>query len=207
MLDTTYRPALSPHSYFINSPLTDQRKFNILSLLDCGATGCYLDEGFARAKDLFLEKLPRAIPVYNADGSFNMAGPICYLTSLRIQIDDHAEVITFAVTNLGKSDMILGFDWLRKHNPTVDWHTSCLLFNRCPTTCNMPQPQPHSTPNRPPSEGNQPLHYLEEGDCLWVTKIYEPDHSHINHAIPTPYSHASYVHAVRSGEQQLAQGS
>ena len=70
---------IGQHSVLISTlstTLTDQRMFNILSLLDCSTTGCYLDEGFAQAKGLFLEKLPRAVPVYNANGSFNAAGPI-----------------------------------------------------------------------------------------------------------------------------------
>ncbi|KIL64293.1 hypothetical protein M378DRAFT_43018, partial [Amanita muscaria Koide BX008] len=51
--------------------LDDGRTFDTQGLLDSGATGCYLDEGFARAKGLNLEQLPRPIPIYNADGSFN----------------------------------------------------------------------------------------------------------------------------------------
>ena len=164
--------------------LTDQCTFNILSLLDFGTTGCYLDEGFTQAKGLFLEKLPRAVPVYNANGSFNAAGPIRYLTSLHVQIDNHDEVITFAVTNLGKSDMSLGFDWLQKHNPTVDWCTGHLLFNCCPNTCTM---------NAPLLGNGHPVSYLEEGDRLWVTKIYGPENSD------------SYICALYSGEQQLVQ--
>lgn len=178
----------------LSTTLTDQRKFDVVSLLDCGATGCYLDEGFARAKGLFMEKLPCAIPVYNADGSFNAAGPIRYFTSLRVQINDHAEVVTFAVTNLGKSDMILGFDWLQKHNPTVNWRTGHLLFNHCPTTCS-----PHIfSSNNVPTEDAPPVSYSpEDDDRLWVTMIYEPD----------PYSHSSYIRTLHSAEQQLAQGS
>ncbi|KIL61381.1 hypothetical protein M378DRAFT_82671, partial [Amanita muscaria Koide BX008] len=81
--------------------LDDGRTFDIQGLLDSGATGCYLDEGFARAKGLNLEQLPRSIPIYNADGSFNEAGPIRFTTRLRLHIKDHSEVFTFAVTNLG----------------------------------------------------------------------------------------------------------
>ncbi|KAF9218450.1 hypothetical protein BS17DRAFT_720791, partial [Gyrodon lividus] len=81
-------------------------------ILDCGATGGYIDEGFAHAKGLNLEHLPRAIPVYNADGSFNEGGPICYIVNLQIQICDHIENYPFAVINTGKSQLIIGYDWL-----------------------------------------------------------------------------------------------
>jgi hypothetical protein len=56
--------------------LDDQHTFELNALLDCGATGCYIDEGFAHAKGLNLDPLPRLIPVYNADGLQNEGGPI-----------------------------------------------------------------------------------------------------------------------------------
>jgi hypothetical protein len=46
------------------------------ALLDSGATGCYIDDGFVKAKSLNLETLPHAILVYNADGLRNEAGLI-----------------------------------------------------------------------------------------------------------------------------------
>ena len=33
----------------------------------------------------------------------------------------HSERILLAVTRLGKQSMILGFMWLRKHNPEIDF--------------------------------------------------------------------------------------
>ncbi|KAH7904075.1 hypothetical protein BJ138DRAFT_970249, partial [Hygrophoropsis aurantiaca] len=46
--------------------LDDQRSFELDALLDCGATGCYIDEGYAKAKGINLTRLHRPIPVYNA---------------------------------------------------------------------------------------------------------------------------------------------
>ncbi|KAJ3897005.1 hypothetical protein F5879DRAFT_814302, partial [Lentinula edodes] len=40
-----------------------------------------------------------------------------------------------AVTNLGKTDIFLGIDWLRYHNPSIDWKESTLTFERCPDKC------------------------------------------------------------------------
>ncbi|KIK73030.1 hypothetical protein PAXRUDRAFT_111706, partial [Paxillus rubicundulus Ve08.2h10] len=57
------------------------------------------------AKSLNLEALPRPIPVYNADGTFNEGGPIKFVINLRLQIHDHFEICSFAVTNTGKSNI------------------------------------------------------------------------------------------------------
>ena len=62
--------------------LTDRRGFTLEVLLDCGVTGCYIDKGFALAKNLPMDCLPRPIPVYNADGSHNEGGPITHTMTL-----------------------------------------------------------------------------------------------------------------------------
>ena len=41
----------------------------------------------------------------------------------------------FAVTDLGKSKIFLGYDWLKAHNPSIDWNTESIVFDRCPSTC------------------------------------------------------------------------
>src|SRR3979490_1062867 len=46
------------------------------ALLDSGATGMFIDIEFVRAKRLKTRHLPRAIPVYNIDGTPNEAGSI-----------------------------------------------------------------------------------------------------------------------------------
>ena len=38
-----------------------------------------------------------------------------------MKIWDHKESIKFFVTKLGKRDIFLGYTWLRKHNPEIDW--------------------------------------------------------------------------------------
>ena len=39
------------------------------------------------------------------------------------------------VSNLGKSDIFLGHNWLRHHNPDIDWRRKIIQFNRCPGSC------------------------------------------------------------------------
>ena len=152
--------------------LDDRQSFDISALLDSGATGCYIEEGFAQAKALNLESLPCAIPVYNADGSLNEGGPIRHVVNLCLQIDDHDEVFPFAVMKTGKSDIIIGFEWLRKHNPTIDWWSGSISFDRCPPTCSYHPLDPDIGDGQRPIAAVMRKH-LEEGDCLWVTTMHE----------------------------------
>jgi hypothetical protein len=36
-------------------------------------------------------------------------------------MQDHAKIFSFAVTDTGKSDIIIGFNWLKQHNLEIDW--------------------------------------------------------------------------------------
>ena len=42
-----------------------------------------------------------------------------------------------SVCDLGKSNIIIGFTWLKKHNPEIDWKTGHIQFTRCPQECNV----------------------------------------------------------------------
>jgi hypothetical protein len=33
----------------------------------------------------------------------------------------HCEDIEVAITNTGNHDLLLGTDWLKAHNPSIDW--------------------------------------------------------------------------------------
>jgi len=58
------------------------------------------------------------------DGTPNEQGAICNVVNVVLQYRDHTKQAQFAVTGLGKSQMILGPNWLHEHNPEIDWATS-----------------------------------------------------------------------------------
>ena len=102
--------------------------FDVITLLDSGCTGTTINERFAKEKGLKMYKLPIPIPVYNADGSINSAGSIREFTIVEMRIGDHSEQIAMAMSNLSTHPIFLGYDWLRKHNPQIDWKAKTLQF-------------------------------------------------------------------------------
>ena len=40
-----------------------------------------------------------------------------------------------AVSGLGKQNLILGYDWLKDHNPKIDWEKREVEMTRCPLCC------------------------------------------------------------------------
>ncbi|EJU03713.1 hypothetical protein DACRYDRAFT_43999, partial [Dacryopinax primogenitus] len=67
--------------------------------------------------------LPRAVPVYNVDGTPNEGGSIRQETDVIMRYHDHSERATFSVCNLGSRAIIVGHTWLKLHNPEIDWKT------------------------------------------------------------------------------------
>jgi hypothetical protein len=79
--------------------------------LDCGATGKFIDQLYARRQGLKLELLEKPIKVYNVDGTQNKRGTIRHYVDLNIEIHRRICRERFLVTGLGKHRIILGFPW------------------------------------------------------------------------------------------------
>jgi len=63
-------------------------------------------------------------------------GAINHATTLQMEMGTrHTELANLFVTNTGDHDVLLGTDWLSKHNPNIDWATNTITLNRCPNTC------------------------------------------------------------------------
>jgi len=73
--------------------------------------------------------------VYNVDGSPNEAGWISKVVDIVLRYKTHSERTLLAVSSLRKQNMILGYTWLKDHNPEVNWQTGEVQMNRCPPRC------------------------------------------------------------------------
>ena len=45
------------------------------------------------------------------------------------------EQLEFTVADLGTHDLFIGHEWLKLHNPNIDWKTSEIRFDRCLKEC------------------------------------------------------------------------
>src|SRR6267154_4076562 len=82
-----------------------------------------------------MRTLSHPIPVYNIDGTLNEAGSIHEVVDVVLCYKDNSEWVQFAVTGLGKQDVIRGYIWLKDHNPEVDWITKEVKMSCCPSCC------------------------------------------------------------------------
>ena len=107
----------------------------IPALLDSGANTTFIDKAVTEQLGLTLEALANPIRVFNVDGSCNSAGDITHAVNITVDCLGHREELHAEVTNLGKNSLILGYTWLKKHNPSIDWEKGSVRFNWCPRSC------------------------------------------------------------------------
>jgi len=107
------------------------------TLPDSGATGLFIDHAWLHQKKITTHKLEHPIEVYNINRSFNRGGSITEEVTLILSYQGHKEHAVFEVCDLGKSNLIIGYTWLHKHNPEIDWETGKVELMRCPRECNV----------------------------------------------------------------------
>jgi len=83
---------------------------SVKALLDCRATGSFIDRDFICSKGMNTRTLSCNILVFNVDGSPNEAGHISEVMDVVLCYKNHSERMLLAVARLGKQSLILGYD-------------------------------------------------------------------------------------------------
>jgi hypothetical protein len=149
-----------------------QLLISFMALLDCGATSFFMDKGFVDRNRITARTLSRPIPVYNIDGTWNKAGSICEVMDFILRYKDHSERVQFTVTGLGKQDAILGYIWLKDHNPEVDWITKEVKMSRCSGHCSTCRMEIKQECHQRQTEACH-LHSCQIGSMPTVEEIFE----------------------------------
>ena len=115
--------------------LDDARTFSLKGLLDSGSTGSCISRKFVNDNEIRTRKTTIPVPVHNADGMLNKNGSITDYVFLRLSVGDHTEQLEFTVADIGMHNLFIGHEWLKLHNPNINWKTLEIRFDRCPKEC------------------------------------------------------------------------
>jgi hypothetical protein len=105
------------------------------ALIDCGATGCFIDIEWAKLNNIPICPLSKPIPVYNVNRTANDAGIITDIADIILHYEKHLERTQLAITHLGKQSLILGYSWLCNHNLEINWQTKDVKMSHFPLQC------------------------------------------------------------------------
>lgn len=100
------------------------------ALIDSGAQGKFINRRTVRQLGLKELLLKKPIQVFNVDGTPNELGNIRNTVEVPINIAGTVTKERLLVTQLGKQHIILGMDWLKDRNPSINWITGELNFKK-----------------------------------------------------------------------------
>ena len=114
----------------------NKKKPSLLSvILTSGCTHMGIDEQLVKEKRIQKRPINFLFEVFNADGTKDRE--VIRVALLEIKINGYKKQLKAVVTNLNGTDMILGHNWLVKHNLEVNWKNGMIKFTRCLGSCTI----------------------------------------------------------------------
>ncbi len=144
------------------------RTTKIQALVDSGATGSFVDRKYAESQQWNLRELEHPVLVSNVDGTTNSSGKITHAIDLLITFGEHKERMPFSVADIGSTSMILGHNWLKRHNPSIDWTTKKIEFKNCPKSCGYKR---QALPAIHNDEDEDPIPEIEEDANVYIRRV------------------------------------
>src|SRR5260221_11218529 len=122
--------SLSPNSFLLSltSASISKHARPFVALLDLGSSHCFVVELFAKKNKLSFSKLPSTILLQLFDGSTRNS--VSHKTTIPLTFStSETHRMEFYVTKLDKGySIVLGYDWLVHHNPSIDWAETKVVF-------------------------------------------------------------------------------
>jgi len=97
------------------------KKVQTKALVDSGATTNFVNRVVVENNNLVTHKLANLYCVISADGTPNKVGQITEYVQAYVEIGLYKTTQHLFVTNLGNKEMMIGYLYLYKHNPDIDW--------------------------------------------------------------------------------------
>ena len=107
--------------------LLPQGSQTLATLIDSGSDANIIDNDLARQLGVSRIRLPVPVPANALDG--RLLGTVTHQTvPIHMLLSgNHHETIQFHILSSPRHPLLLGFPWLRRHNPHLDWTTGAIL--------------------------------------------------------------------------------
>jgi len=109
--------------------ISNRKKLWLKILVDLKYIHTEINKQLVKKEQIKTEPINKSFKVFNADRAKNRE--VTRFTQLKLEINRHMKKINTVVTNFNSTVMFLGYDWLVKHNPEVNWNKETIQFMRC----------------------------------------------------------------------------
>jgi len=111
------------------------KKLKVKTLVDSGYIHTVIDKQLVKDKRIQMKPINFSFEVFNTDRTKNRE--MTKIVPLEVKINRHKETLEAAVIDLDGTNMFLGYNWLVKHDPKINWKNNTIKFTRCPENCMM----------------------------------------------------------------------
>lgn len=107
------------------------------AFVDSGATGSHISHSFVHRHSLPLSVKPQPIPIFTIDERPLSSGLMTHDVKTSLRMRNHSELISLGVVTM-PYPVLLGLNWLKAHNPDVDWTRGKLALSCCGSNHKFP---------------------------------------------------------------------
>ncbi|PIL28411.1 hypothetical protein GSI_08445 [Ganoderma sinense ZZ0214-1] len=107
-----------------------RKPINTFALVDCGATDSCISLAFANRHHLPRRPKDEPVPILAVDNRPIASGLVEYDVVTSLTVQSHSENLALGVVEV-PYPVILGLDWLERHNPHIHWIRRELMFSCC----------------------------------------------------------------------------
>jgi len=104
------------------------------ALIDSGATENFISPTLVQSLGLKPRTLRKPIDIHTVDGSGHKDGKLTKFLWLTVQLGEEKTLLLFLVATIGGDHLILGYPFLHRFNPRIDWRRTRLLDGRIQIT-------------------------------------------------------------------------
>src|SRR3984893_14346714 len=104
------------------------------ALIDSGATENFISPMLVQSLGLKPRALTKPIDIHTVDGSGHKDGKLTKFLWLTVQLGGKRTLLSFLVAAIGGDHLILGYPFLHRFNPHIDWRRTRLLDGKIQIT-------------------------------------------------------------------------
>jgi hypothetical protein len=99
------------------------------AVIDSGAAGTFIDEGFIKRMGMTSHKLSKPFPIRMADGKVSQT--ISRYCNILVQVDQRNMFGKFNIAKIS-NNILLGHPWMAAMNPNIDWTKETVSLQETP---------------------------------------------------------------------------